>query len=168
MKITPENRIQLHNLASIGFTVISLLLMLIPMVKISRFEYLVVDMALKKGTGLGKMVFTVLELLLCAAAVCAAASVVLNRGRGMGIYFGLNVLLVCADIFLVLRIRSRLSAYMEYVDAAGKVLKWVEIEDNLALLTLAKNILPAGLCAGAAFVIHCMRPKEKAPLDSRG
>lgn len=166
MKLTPENRIQLHKLASIGLTFISLLLMLVPMGKISRFEYLVMDMALKKGTGLGKTVFLVLELLLSAAAVYAIVSVVLNRGGGMGIYFGLTCLLFCADIFLALRIYSKLSAYMEYVDAARKVLKWVEIEDNLALITLAKNMLPAGICAGAAFVIHCMRPKEKARLDS--
>lgn len=163
MKISPENRFQLHSLASIGLTLFSLLLMLIPMGKISRLEYLVVDMALKKGTGLGKTVFIVLELLLSVAAVYAVVSVLRNRGRGMGLYFGLNCLLVCVDIFLALRIYSRLSAYMEYVDAARKVLAWVEIEDNLALITLAKNILPAGICAGAAFVIHRTRPKKKTP-----
>ena len=167
MKISPENRIQLHNIASIGLTIISLLLMLIPMGKISRLEYLVVDMALKGDTGLGKTVFSVLEVVLRAAATCAVVSIVLNRSGGMGLYFGLCCLLVCADIFLALRIYSRLSAYMEYVDTARKVLKWVEIEDNLALITLAKNIIPAGICSGAAFVIHCTRPKEKASPESR-
>lgn len=166
MKISPENRIQLHNIASIGLTIISLLLMLIPMGKISRLEYLVVDMALKGDTGLGKTVFTVLKVVLCAAAVYAVVSVVRNRGMGMGIYFGLCCLLVCVDLFLALRIYFKLSAYMEYVDTARKMLKWVEIEDNLALLTLAKNILPAGICAGAALVIHCTRPKAKTS-DSR-
>ena len=162
MKITPEDRIQLHNLASIGLAVISLLLMLVPLGKISRLEYLVVDMALKKDAGAGKAVFTVLEVVLCAAAVYAVMSVLRNRGLGLGLYFGLNCLLVCVDIFLVLRIWSRLSAYMEYVDAARNVLKWVEIEDNLALITLAKNIFPAAICAGAALVSYCTRPKKKS------
>lgn len=166
MKITPENRIQLHSIASIGLTLFSLLLMVVPIGRISRLEYLVVDMALKGDTGLGKTVFVVLELLLSAAAGYAVVSVVLNRGMGMGLYFGLTCLLVCVDLFLALRIRSRLSAYMDYVDTARKMLKWVDIEDNLALLTLAKNILPAGICAGAALVIHGTRPKAKTP-DSR-
>lgn len=167
MKITPENRIQLHNLASVGLILISLLLMLIPMGKISRLEYLIMDMVLKKDTGLGKTIVTLLELLLSAAAACAVVSVLRNRDWGMVLYFGLSCLLVCADIFLALRIHYRLSAYMEYVDTARKVLQWVEIEDNLALITLAKNIIPAGICSGAAFVIHCTRPKEKASPESR-
>lgn len=166
MKLTPENRIQLHKLVSIGLTFFSVLLLLVPLGRISRLEYLVVDMALKRGTGLGKTVFSVLEVVLRAAATCAVVSIVLNRSGGMGLYFGLCCLLVCADIFLALRIYSRLSAYMEYVDAARKVLKWVEIEDNLSLITLAKNILPAGICSGAAFVIHCTRPKGKVSRHS--
>ena len=165
MKISPENRIQLHNIVTIGLTVISLLLMVVPIGRISRLEYLVVDMALKGDTGLGKTVFSVLDVTLYAASACAVVSVVLNRGRGMGLYFGLCCLLVCVDLFLALRIRSRLSAYMDYVDTARKMLKWVEIEDNLALITLAKNILPAGICAGAALVIHGTRPKAKTQVS---
>ena len=162
MKITPPNRIQLHNLISIGLTIISLLLMLSPMGKISRFEYLVMDIALKKGTGVGKTILAVVAVLLCAAAVYAVVSTVLNRGKGMAVYFGLNGLLVCIDVFLVFRIYCKLNAYMEYVDMARKVLKWVDIDVKLALITLAKNILLAGVCSGIAFAVQCMRPKKKA------
>ena len=162
MKIAPQNKIQLHSLASIGLTVISLLLMLIPMGKISRFEYLVMDIALKKGAGVGKTILAVVAVLLCAAAVYAVVSAVLGRGNGLAVYFVLNGLLVCVDIFLVFRIYSKLNAYMEYVDMARKVLRWADIDVKFAVITLAKNILPAGVCSGIAFAVHCMRPKKKA------